>query len=252
MFWLSGKYDMTSEQQGIYEKYYKRLLDVAFSIGAIVVFGWLYIAVALLVKKNLGSPVLFKQPRPGKNEKIFYMYKFRTMTNECDEEGNLLPDEKRLTPFGKRLRETSLDELPELFSIIKGDMGICGPRPLLVRDMTFMSEEQRRRHRVRPGLTGLAQVNGRNDIDWEEKLNYDISYVNHITFLGDIKIILQTILKVFKREGITEEGMATATDYGDYLLERGLVSKKEYDEKQENARIILSAVKRRRHSEIYT
>lgn len=234
---------MAHRKQGIYEKYFKRLLDIICSCAGIMMFSWLYLIIAILVKIKLGSPVLFKQPRPSKGEKIFYIYKFRSMTNEKDENGNLLPDEKRLTSFGRWLRESSLDELPELFSIMKGDMGFCGPRPLLVRDMTFMTEKYRKRHNVRPGLTGLAQVNGRNDIDWEDKLNYDIEYVDNITFLGDMKIILQTVLKVFKHEGISEEGMATAADYGDYLLDKGVVSKSEYDLKQEEAKNILSMLK---------
>lgn len=234
---------MKKRRKGLYERYFKRLLDIICSCTAIVLLGWLYLVIAILVKKNLGSPVLFKQPRPGKNEKIFNMYKFRTMTDERDAAGNLMPDEKRLTPFGKMLRETSLDELPELFSIVKGDMGICGPRPLLVRDMVFMSKEHRKRHSMRPGLTGLAQVNGRNDIDWEEKLDYDVEYIRDITFGGDLKIILQTVCKVLKREGITEDGMATAMDYGDYLLEKGMVSRKIYDQKQAEARGLLAGIK---------
>ena len=158
-------------KQGIYEKYFKRLIDIFCSLAAIIVFCWLYAIVAILVRVKLGSQVLFKQPRPGKDEKIFNMYKFRTMTDERDENGNLLPDEVRLTKFGKALRATSLDELPEAFNILKGDMSVIGPRPQLVRDMVFMTDEQRKRHCVRPGLSGLAQVNGRNDIDWEDKLD---------------------------------------------------------------------------------
>ena len=220
-----------------YEKHVKRKLDILCALLAIVTFSWLYVIIAILVRIKLGSPVLFTQPRPGKNEKIFKMYKFRTMTDERDENGELLPDEVRLTKFGKWLRSTSLDELPEAFNILKGDMSVIGPRPQLVRDMVFMTKRQRRRHAVKPGLSGLAQVNGRNDIDWEDKLNWDLKYIRKITFLGDVKIVLQTVLKAFvKQEGITDGDMATAADYGDYLLGRGKVSKEEYDKKQEEAR----------------
>lgn len=225
----------------MYQDYFKRGIDIFCSLLAIICFGWLYIIIAILVKIKLGSPVLFKQPRPGKDEKIFNMYKFRTMTDEKDKEGNLLPDEKRLTQFGKKLRATSLDELPEVFNILKGDMSIVGPRPQLVRDMVFMSDEHRKRHSVRPGLSGLAQVNGRNDIDWEDKLNWDLKYIKHISFLGDLSIILKTVLKVFvKQEGITSGDMATAEDYGDYLLYKGVVCKEEYIRKQEEALKLLN------------
>lgn len=179
------------------------------------------------------------EPSTGK-EKIFNMYKFRTMTEQRDEEGNLLPDERRLTKFGSWLRATSLDELPETFNILKGDMSVVGPRPQLVRDMVFMTEEQRMRHTVKPGLSGLAQVNGRNAIGWEEKLKWDLRYIENISFLRDLKIILMTVLKAFiKREGITEENMATAEDFGDYLLRSHCISKEVYDEKQELAKRII-------------
>lgn len=231
----------TERKITFYEAHVKRTFDVICASMAILVFGWLYLLVALLVRIKLGSPVLFKQSRPGKDEKVFNVYKFRTMTDERDENGNLLPDEVRLTKFGKALRATSLDELPEAFNILKGDMSIVGPRPQLVRDMVFMTDEQRKRHDVRPGLSGLAQVNGRNDIDWEDKLNWDLKYIQKITFLGDIKIILQTVLKAFvKKEGITEGDMATAEDFGDYLLHSGKVSQEEYDQKQEEAKCILN------------
>ena len=163
----------------------------------------------ILVRIKLGNPVIFKQMRPGKDEKIFKLYKFRTMTDEKDEQGNLLPDEQRLTKFGKFLRSTSLDELPELINIIKGDMAIVGPRPLLVQYLEFYNEEQKHRHDVRPGLTGLAQVSGRNSLTWEEKFKQDIEYINHLTFKNDVKIIFMTIGKVFKREGISQDGEAT-------------------------------------------
>lgn len=228
---------------GVYELYIKRLMDIVCSLAAIIVFSWLYIIVAVLVRVKLGSPVLFKQPRPGKidpktgREKIFYMYKFRSMSDERDANGNLLPDDVRLGKFGKVLRATSLDELPEAFNILKGDMSLIGPRPQLVRDMVFMTDEQRMRHTAKPGLSGLAQVNGRNDISWEEKLNWDLKYIEKVSFLGDVKIIFQTIMKAFvKQEGITDGDMATAYDYGDWLLKESKVSKEKYLEKQEEAK----------------
>ena len=194
----------------MYRKFGKRFLDIVCSLLALVVFCWLYLLIALLVAIFLGRPVLFKQERPGKNEKIFKLYKFRTMTDQRDEKGNLLPDEVRLTGFGKFLRATSLDELPEAINILKGDMSIIGPRPLLVQYLPLYNEEQRRRHEVRPGLSGLAQVNGRNAITWEEKFKLDVEYVNHVTFWGDVKIIFQTVWKAFaKQEGINQDGAAT-------------------------------------------
>lgn len=192
-----------------YEKYMKRFFDFVLSCIAIIFLSPVMLITALLVRIKLGSPIIFKQERPGKNEKIFSMYKFRTMTDERDEEGNLLPDEIRLTRFGKLLRSTSLDELPELFNILKGDMSIIGPRPLLVEYLPRYNEEQRHRHDVRPGLSGLAQVNGRNAISWEEKFQYDVQYVRNISFVGDCRIILQTIKNVIKRDGISAEGSAT-------------------------------------------
>lgn len=225
----------------MYKKYIKRLLDIILSLIAVIVLSPVFLVVAILVKIKLGSPVIFTQKRPGLNEKIFKMYKFRSMTDQKDENGNLLPDEVRLTSFGKKLRSTSLDELPELFNILKGDMSIVGPRPQLVRDMVFMSDEQRKRHSIRPGLTGLAQINGRNSIDWEEKLNWDLIYLKDITFIKDLKIIFQTIFKAFiKQEGITQDNMATAEDYGDYLLSKNKVSQIEYEQKQKEANGILN------------
>ena len=175
--------------------------------------------------------MIFKQKRPGKDEKIFTLYKFRTMTDKKDEKGNLLPDSQRLTKFGKFLRSTSLDELPELINIIKGDMSIVGPRPQLVRDMLFMTDEQRKRHSVRQGLTGRAQANGRNNITWEDKLNYDLEYIQNITFIGDLKLILKTVLKVFRKDDINTEGMDTAEDLCDYLLRTNKITEDEYKEK---------------------
>lgn len=198
----------------MYQKYFKRLVDILCSLAAIIVFSWLYIIVAILVRIKLGSPVIFKQARPGKDEKIFNLYKFRTMTDERDDDGNLLPDDVRLTKFGRLLRKTSLDELPEAFNILKGDMSVVGPRPLLVKYLHRYNEEQKRRHEVRPGLTGLAQVSGRNAITWEEKFEYDIKYVDNITFIGDVKIIFLTVWKAFvKEEGISAEGEATMGEF---------------------------------------
>lgn len=193
----------------MYAKYVKRILDFTLSLLALIVLSPIMLILYILVRIKLGNPVIFKQMRPGKDEKIFKLYKFRTMTDEKDEQGNLLPDEQRLTKFGKFLRSTSLDELPELINIIKGDMAIVGPRPLLVQYLEFYNEEQKHRHDVRPGLTGLAQVSGRNSITWEEKFKQDIEYINHLTFKNDVKIIFMTIGKVFKREGISQDGEAT-------------------------------------------
>lgn len=233
-------------KQGFYEKYLKRAFDIVCALLAIICFWWLYVIIAILVRIRLGKPIFFIQLRPGKNEKIFKMYKFRTMTDARDSGGNLLSDEKRLTPFGKWLRSKSLDELPEAFNILKGDMSVIGPRPQLVRDMVFMTYEQRRRHSVCPGLSGLAQVNGRNDIEWEDKLEWDLKYIDKITFMGDVKIIFQTIAKAFiRQEGITEGDMATAQDYGDYLLEKGMISKEKYQMMQKKAQLLIDERKKR-------
>ena len=210
----------------MYAKDIKRILDFILSLIALIVLSPVLLVVAILVRIKLGSPIIFKQQRPGKDEKIFTLYKFRTMTDKKDENGNLLPDSDRLTKFGKVLRSTSLDELPELVNILKGDMSIVGPRPLLIRDMLFMTDEQRKRHTVRQGLTGLAQINGRNNINWEEKLEYDLQYIKNITFVGDMKIIFKTILKVLKRDD-----MDTAEDLCDYLLRTNKITEKEYKEK---------------------
>ena len=197
------------EKGGLYRRYFKRPMDFILSLIAIIVLSPVFLVVAVLVRVKLGSPIIFKQERPGLNEKIFTLYKFRSMTDERDENGELLPDSVRLTKFGKFLRSTSLDELPELFNILKGDMSIIGPRPLLVQYLPLYDEHQRRRHEVRPGLSGLAQVNGRNAISWEEKFNLDIEYVNNISFILDWKIIFLTIKKVFVREGISSDTSVT-------------------------------------------
>lgn len=200
-------------KKGIYERYIKRLIDIVLSGCALVVLSPVLLIVALLVRSKLGSPVLFKQKRPGLNEEIFEMYKFRTMTDERDENGELLPDEVRLTSFGKKLRSTSLDELPELINIFKGDMSIVGPRPLLVAYLERYNEEQKKRHLVRPGITGLAQVEGRNALSWNEKFAYDIEYINNISFTKDVKIILKTVGVVFKREGISSDTSVTMEEF---------------------------------------
>lgn len=187
---------------GLYERFFKRALDIFCSLMAILVFWWLYVTVAILVRVKLGSPVLFTQDRPGKNEKVFKLYKFRTMTDARDENGNLLPDNVRLTKFGKLLRSTSLDELPEVFNILKGDMSIIGPRPLLVSYLPWYSDREKLRHSVRPGLSGLAQVNGRNFLDWDSRLELDVQYVEKVSFLGDVKIILKTVSKFVKKQDI--------------------------------------------------
>lgn len=200
---------------GPYEAYFKRPLDFILSFSAFLVFSWLYLIIALLVRYKLGSPVLFSQERPGKDEKIFRLYKFRTMTDERDQDGNLLPDEVRLTSFGKWLRSTSLDEIPELFNIIKGDMSIIGPRPLLVSYLPWYNNIEKQRHDVRPGLSGWAQVNGRNCVDWDTRFKLDVEYVNNITFMKDLKIILLTIGKVVNRSNIADNTRASEGNFAD-------------------------------------
>lgn len=223
---LSKKYRKTKEEQsidsqvenlshkpGFYERYIKRPQDFLCALAAVVVLSPVMAVTALLVRLKLGSPVIFKQERPGLSGKVFTLYKFRTMADEKDTEGNLLPDEVRLTKFGKMLRSTSLDELPELFNILKGDMSVVGPRPLLVRYLPLYNTHQARRHEVRPGFTGYAQVHGRNAISWEEKFDLDVEYVDHVTFVGDWKIILQTVRTVLKREGISSESSVTMEEF---------------------------------------
>jgi undecaprenyl phosphate N,N'-diacetylbacillosamine 1-phosphate transferase len=223
----------------MYQKYFKRPLDFIMALLGLIILSPLLLIVAILVRIKLGSPVIFKQPRPGLNEEIFTLYKFRTMTDERDENGELLPDEVRLTSFGKFLRSTSLDELPELWNILKGDMSFVGPRPQLVKDMVFMTPEQRRRHNVRPGLTGWAQVNGRNNISWEDKLSLDLEYLECISLMGDIKIMGKTVIKVVKRDGVATEGMETAEDFGDYLLRTGKVDYEQYIKKIDNSNALI-------------
>lgn len=206
---MSSRATTQHKPKGIYESFFKRFFDVIASLIAIVCLSPVLLVTAILVRCKLGSPVLFRQKRPGLNGEIFGMCKFRSMTDERDEKGELLPDEVRLTDFGKKLRATSLDELPELFNILKGDMSLVGPRPLLVQYLPLYNERQAHRHDVRPGLTGLAQVNGRNAISWEEKFEYDVKYVENVTFIGDMKILFATVGKVFKRDGISAEGQAT-------------------------------------------
>lgn len=222
----------------IYQKTVKRFLDILISSLVILLLCWLYAILALLVRIKLGSPVLFHQDRPGKDGKIFPMYKFRSMSDERDADGNLLPDEKRLTPFGKKLRASSLDELPELFNILKGDMSLIGPRPLLIRYLPYYTKEEFRRHDVRPGLTGLAQINGRNALGWEDRFAYDLQYVDHLTFAMDVKIVLQTVGKVLKRSGSLSGDAQTVMDFDAYRkeqVEKGvmnasdLVGEKEYE-----------------------
>lgn len=226
----------------MYKCYLKRLFDLIASICAILMLSPILLYTAYLVKTRLGSPVLFTQIRPGKDCKLFKMYKFRSMTDEKDANGNLLPDEMRLTEFGKKLRSSSLDELPELINIFKGDMSVVGPRPQLVRDMVFFSDKDIKRQSVYPGLTGLAQICGRNNISWEEKFNFDLQYIENISFLEDIRIIYRTIFKVANQDDINTDGMETAEDYGDYLLRTRKITKAEYDEKQSLAKDLLSKV----------
>ncbi len=234
-----GQEEQWNRKQGIYEKYIKRPLDFLCALFAIVLFSPVILVISVLVLIKLGSPILFTQERPGLHGKVFKLYKFRSMSEKKDKNGKLLPDEQRLGSFGKTLRATSLDELPELFNILKGDMSIVGPRPLLVRDMVFMTKEQKKRYKVRQGLTGLAQIMGRNAIDWEKKLKYDVKYIEKISFFFDLWILWKTIKAVIKQNGITEEGSATARDYGDYLLLKGIITKQEYQEKQKEADQIL-------------
>ena len=236
----------------MYRHFFKRFLDIILSALALIILSPVYLVLAILVRAKLGSPVIFKQQRPGRidkktgKERIFTLYKFRSMTDKRDSKGNLLPDSERLTKFGKALRSTSLDELPEIWNILKGDMSIVGPRPQLVRDMVFMTQEQRQRHIVRPGLTGLAQVNGRNAITWDEKLKFDQQYVSSISFALDLTIFFQTIGKVLQQSDISEEGMDTGEDLGDALLKEGRIDTDEYFVKLNRAIMLLDGNKNRK------
>lgn len=229
----------------MYASFFKRVLDFIISVTALIVLSPVLLILTIIgVIAMKGNP-FFLQPRPGRKgkdgkEKIFKLIKFRTMSNAKDKAGNLLPDEKRLNKYGAWLRDTSLDELPELANIAAGHLSLCGSRPFLVRDCVFMTDEQRRRHDVRPGLTGLAQVNGRNNITWEQKMEYDLQYIDRgITFVGDVKIILQTVGKVLKKSDIVREGTVSDIDFGDWLLMQGKVDRSEYEKKQEEARRVL-------------
>ena len=228
---------------GPYEKYFKRPLDIICGLAAMIVFSWLYIILMILGAIFMGGNPFFTQERPGKDEKIFKLIKFRSMDNRKDKDGNLLPDEVRLNKYGRLLRKSSLDELPEAFNILKGDMSVVGPRPQLVRDMVFMTPEQRLRHTVRPGLSGLAQTRGRNALSWDGKLATDLEYIQKVTFLGDAKIILDTVKQVFFKEkgleGNDVDEVDITDDFGDYLLKTGRVTKEEYDVKQVEAKQLL-------------
>ena len=232
----------------MYAKFFKRLLDLILSVTALIVLSPVLLILSIVGAIAMKGNPFFLQPRPGikgkdGKERIFKLIKFRTMTNAKNKDGDLLPDDQRLGRYGAWLRSTSLDELPELINLVVGDLGICGPRPFLVRDCVFMTAEQRRRHDVRPGLTGLAQVNGRNNITWEQKIEYDLLYIdNGITFLGDLKIILQTVGKVLRRSDTVREGTVSDMDFGDWLLQEGKVDQATYDAKQEEAKQIINAL----------
>ena len=235
---------MLTRKRGFYEKYVKRLLDILFALLILIGFSWLYLLIAAVVRIRMGSPVLFRQPRPGLinprtgSEKFFDIYKFRTMTDRKDENGKLLPDEQRLPKFGKMLRATSLDELPEVFNILIGDMSFVGPRPQLIRDMVFMESRVRMRHTARPGLSGLAQINGRNAITWEQKFEWDLKYIEKISFREDMRIIWQTVRKVFGK-GESEEELDVTDDYGDALLKEAKISREKYDALQAYAKNLI-------------
>lgn len=231
----------------MYAMFFKRVLDFSLSLMALIVLSPILLIFMLMGTIAMGGNPFFTQLRPGMinkktgKEKIFKLIKFRTMSNKRDERGNLLPDEIRLNKYGRFLRSTSIDELPELLNILKGDMSIVGPRPQLVRDMTFMSAQQRRRHSVRPGLTGLAQCNGRNNITWEQKFEYDLQYIDAgITFIGDMKIIFQTVGKVLKRSDTVREGTASDMDFGDWLMSEGKIDQEIYDKNQSEAKELLN------------
>ena len=223
-----------------YYPFFKRVCDIVCALSVFIFLWPLYLVMAILVKTKLGSPIYFKQVRPGKDGKLFTMYKFRSMSDKKDENGNPLPDGERLTKFGKWLRKTSLDEMPEAINILKGDMSVIGPRPFLVKDYVFFDEVTMKRQSVKPGLSGLAQVNGRNGISWEDKFKYDLQYIKKISFWKDIKIVFKSIFKSFlKKDNINREGFDTDEDYGDYLLRTDKISKQEYESMIFNAEELL-------------
>ena len=223
----------------MYRRYFKRIFDILSSASVLFLAFPLLLCLVYLVRTKLGSPVIFSQVRPGKDGVLFRLYKFRSMTDARDSNGNLLPDAERMTSFGRKLRATSLDELPELINIIKGDMSVVGPRPQLVRDMVFFTPEEMNRQSVLPGLTGLAQINGRNNIDWKERFRYDLQYIQHITFAEDMRIIYRTIFKVGAQEDVATDGMETSEDYGDWLLRRNKIAPDDYAENQMRAKRLL-------------
>lgn len=228
----------------MYKNFFKRILDVILSASALIFLSPVLLYLAWLIRKNLGSPIIFTQVRPGKDGKLFRMCKFRSMTDERDATGKLLPDELRLPPFGKKLRESSLDELPELWNILKGDMSLVGPRPQLVRDMVFFTSDEMKRQSVYPGLTGLAQISGRNNIGWKQKFFYDLQYIKDINFFEDLRIMWRTVFKVSAKEDIATDGFATSEDYGDWLLRTGQVTRRDYDAKQKEALKLLENFQR--------
>lgn len=232
---------MNRKKKTFYEKYGKRFFDIFMSLLFILLFWWVYLVLGIIVRINMGSPIIYKQPRPGKNEKIFELIKYRSMTEAKDNAGNLLSDEDRLTNFGKCLRRTSLDELPEILNILKGEMSFVGPRPFLVRDLVFMNEKQRKRHNVTPGLTGLAQISGRNNLSWEDKIGLDLDYIKNISFFCDIKIIVKTFLKVFVNSSeVDVRETNLELDFGDYLLENKRIDLNQYYNCQKEALNILN------------
>ena len=228
----------------MYERYFKRLFDVISSLLVLLMGRPVFLILALLIRMKLGAPIIFSQVRPGKDGKLFRLYKFRSMTDARGKDGTLLRDVDRMTDFGRKLRATSLDELPELINILKGDMSVVGPRPQLVRDMVFFTSEEMKRQSVLPGLTGLAQISGRNNIDWKERFRYDLQYIQHITFAEDMRIIYRTIFKVGAQEDIATEGMETSEDYGDWLLRRNRITSDDYAESQMRAKRILEKFER--------
>ena len=228
----------------MYRNYLKRLFDIVSSCAVLIFTSPVLLFLALLIRIRLGAPVIFSQVRPGKDGKLFRLYKFRSMTDARDANGKFLPDAERMTSFGRKLRATSLDELPELINIIKGDMSVVGPRPQLVRDMVFFTPEEMERQSVLPGLTGLAQINGRNNIDWKERFRYDLQYIQHITFPEDMRIIFRTIFKVGAEEDIATAGMETSEDYGDWLLRRNKIAPDDYAENQMRAKQLLERFER--------